>query len=225
MEVNDQNLQLLGNVLSKTQSLNPVERKQAEEFLKQSEKKEGYALLLLNFINLSDKVPLPLRQASSIAFKNLIKYNWVKDDGKSNISDNDKNKIKILIVDLMLSSPKLVQKQLSEALTDISNHDFPEKWENLVGILVTKMQTNDWGKIIGALKSANSIFKRYRSLSGTESVLKELKNILNHFQEPMLKMYTVVGQMITQTKEAKKIRSFIHRTQFTFKNLSFIKLC
>ena len=146
-----------------------------------------------------------MRQAASINFKNLIKFHWMTEDGTSIISENDKTQIKTLLVDLMLSSPKLVQKQLSGALTHISNYDFPQKWDNLVGVLVSRMQTTEWDKIVGALKSANSIFKRYRGVSESNSVNTELLNIFKHFQEPMLKIFLTVGQMIFQTKDAKQL--------------------
>eukprot|EP01091_Cochliopodium_minus_P009970 TRINITY_DN2578_c0_g1_i1.p1 TRINITY_DN2578_c0_g1~~TRINITY_DN2578_c0_g1_i1.p1 ORF type:complete len:972 (-),score=302.01 TRINITY_DN2578_c0_g1_i1:116-3031(-) len=204
MEVNEQNLNTLGQVLTKTQSINLNERKQAELFLQESEKKAGFPILLLSFIN-NEQIPIPLRQSASITFKNLIKYQWMTEDGNSIINGEDKNKIKTLIVDLMLSSPKLVQKQLSGALTVISNHDFPDKWDNLVGVLVSKMQTNDMNKVIGALKSANSIFKRYRAFSASEKIMIELKNILLHFQEPMLKIFSSVTEMITKTSNGKEL--------------------
>lgn len=37
--------------------------------------------------------------------------------------------IKHLITSLMLSTPPRVRAQLSEALTIISTHDFPAKWQ------------------------------------------------------------------------------------------------
>ena len=39
-----------------------------------------------------------------------------------------KGQVRNLIVSLMLSAPKLVQAQLSEALSIISAADFPDRW-------------------------------------------------------------------------------------------------
>lgn len=76
-----------------------------------------------------------LRQSAAVAFKNLVKFKWYTEDAQRTLlSESDRAQIKQIIVDLMLSSPKLIQKQLSEALTDISNHDFPKDWGNLVKV-------------------------------------------------------------------------------------------
>jgi len=50
------------------------------------------------------------------------------------ISSNDRQTIKNSIVDLMVTVPPAVQRQLSEALSIISESDFPSKWENLLPV-------------------------------------------------------------------------------------------
>jgi exportin-2 (importin alpha re-exporter) len=64
----------------------------------------------------------------------------------------------------MLSTPALVQAQLSEALSIICGHDFPRQWPTLLGELVERLNAagNDIQTVNGVLATANSIFKRYR---------------------------------------------------------------
>jgi hypothetical protein len=62
----------------------------------------------------------------------------------------------------MLQAPALVRAQLSEALTIISRHDFPQRWGNLLPELVQKLDSSDLAVVQGVLETANSIFKRYR---------------------------------------------------------------
>ena len=63
----------------------------------------------------------------------------------------------------MLSTPPLVQAQLSEALSIVCGHDFPQQWPNLLSELVERLVgSNDLKTISGVLATANSIFKRYR---------------------------------------------------------------
>lgn len=58
--------------------------------------------------------------ACSITFKNYVKRNWkVTEDGTNKIHPNDRLQVKALIVDLMLSAPVPVQKQLSQAIAII----------------------------------------------------------------------------------------------------------
>jgi hypothetical protein len=47
--------------------------------------------------------------------------------------------IKQLLTGLMLNTPPLVRAQLSEALTLISNHDFPTAWPQLLPELVERL--------------------------------------------------------------------------------------
>jgi exportin-2 (importin alpha re-exporter) len=81
------------------------------------------------------------------------------------IADDEKEQIKGLITTLMVSTPSRVQSQLSEALTIISQHDFPGKWQALLPELTLKLkeQGNDFTVVVGVLETANSVFKRFRN--------------------------------------------------------------
>lgn len=69
--------------------------------------------------------------------------------------------IKALITALMLSVPPPVRSQLSEALTIISSHDFPERWQGLLPELCQRLASEDPSVVNGVLDTANSIFKRW----------------------------------------------------------------
>lgn len=51
---------------------------------------------------------------------------------------SDRVTIKSLIVKLMLKSPEAIQRQLSDAVSIIGKHDFPEKWPGLINEMVEK---------------------------------------------------------------------------------------
>lgn len=68
--------------------------------------------------------------------------------------------IKGLITGLMLSTPPLVRAQLSEALTLISSHEFPARWQSLLPELIEKLASPEPRVMNGVLETANSIFKR-----------------------------------------------------------------
>jgi len=57
------------------------------------------------------------------------------------IHPEDRDSIKLAIVDLMLKSPPSVQKQLSTAIAIIGKEDFPAKWPNLIHDMVIKVYT------------------------------------------------------------------------------------
>ncbi len=52
------------------------------------------------------------------------------------INDSDRDQIKAVIVNLMLSAPSTLQKQLSAALEIISDADFPSQWQNLLPVSI-----------------------------------------------------------------------------------------
>jgi len=74
--------------------------------------------------------------------------------------------VKAHITDLMLSAPPRVRAQLSEALSIVSSHDFPAKWQSLLPHLVEKMgagaAADNQQLLNGVLSTADSIYQRYR---------------------------------------------------------------
>ena len=100
-----------------------------------------------------------VRTAASINFKNLVKKVWDVDGA---IKEDDREKVKMNIVKLMLSTPENIQRQLSEAISIIGRVDFYQKWNQLLPEIVVYIQEGDYAKINGCLRTVHSIFKRYR---------------------------------------------------------------
>lgn len=75
MEVTTENLSMLSNLL--TQSLSPSHdiRHPAEATLKSSETQAGFLLLVLGLVRTAE-VPMHVRQAGGVYFKNVIKKRW-----------------------------------------------------------------------------------------------------------------------------------------------------
>ena len=82
--------------------------------------------------------------------------------------------IKSLLTGLMLNTHQLIRAQLSEALSIISSHDFPDEWPTLLPELVERLQTADLATINGVCHTANSILKRYRDVGRTNAIVAEL---------------------------------------------------
>ena len=81
--------------------------------------------------------------------------------------------IKGLITGLMLSTPPIVRSQLSEALSIISEHDFPAQWQGLLPQLIDRLKSGDMNTMNGVLETLNSIYKRYRNQLGLSGKLNE----------------------------------------------------
>lgn len=146
-----------------------------------------------------DSVQLPVRQQGAVQFKNFVKYHWAPRehdalDGTAAIilRDDEKEQIKTHIIDLMLSAPPKVRAQLSEALTIISQHDFPRKWEGLLPQLIEKLSAEDPSVLNGVLTTADSIYQRYRD----QYLNKELNEELQYSQT-LVRPLLAVCQRIT----------------------------
>lgn len=66
------------------------------------------------------------------------------DDAGDRIHAQDREAIKRLIVNLMLHSPEAIQKQLSDAVSIVGRHDFPNKWPDLISQMVEKFATGTY---------------------------------------------------------------------------------
>lgn len=220
MEVNEQNLEALATYLRKTLSINGEERGEgwslnsikrekiidkmfvrlsAEKALKQIERNENYSKLLLTLCERAN-VPDAIRRAAVITFKNLVKKNWPTLDATSAttnpISLNDRNYIKQQIVDLMIRSPEHIQQQLSESITVIGRHDFPDQWPSLLDRMVQYFQQpstteNSFQSIFGILATAHSLFERYRHEHKSDDLWLEIKLVLERFAPAFTQLFQV----------------------------------
>lgn len=91
----------------------------------------------------------------------------------------------------MLRSPDLIQKQLSDSVSIIGKHDFPNKWPDLIKQMVMNLDTNDFFVINGVLHTAHSLFKRYRYEFKSQELWTEIKFVLERFASPLTKVFVV----------------------------------
>ena len=135
-----------------------------------------------------------LRISASITFKNYVKRNWKvceENDFADKIIAVDRQSIKTSIAELMLSSHEQIQRQLSDAISIISKEDFPEKWPQLLPTLVDQLKCGDFHIINGVLRTAHSIFKRYRHEFLSSELWKEIKYALGIFAIPLTELFQV----------------------------------
>eukprot|EP00887_Chlorella_sp_A99_P002133 scaffold21.g2133.t1 len=178
----DPQLAQLGEAFAQTLAPQPELIKQAEAYLKQAATQPGYGILVLKLIS-TEGVALEVRQAAAVNFKNHIKYHWVAKEsdglsaGVAAIPDAEKDAIKAHITDLMLRAPPRVRAQLSEALSIVSSHEFPARWQGLLPHLVQKLAAgaDDPPLANGVLSTADSIYQRYRNQFMTPELSSELE--------------------------------------------------
>lgn len=177
----DAQLAQLSACLAQTLSPDKGAREQAEAFLKSSSTQSGFTIMLLRLLA-SEAAEAQVRQSAAVTFKNIVKNNWVEKEPDVVgapppycVAPEEKAQVRGLVVNLMLSAPKLVQAQLSEALSIISAADFPDKWPELLPELISRMGApgaRDFAAVVGVLTTANTIFKRYRQAYKSDDLYK-----------------------------------------------------
>jgi len=147
-----------------------------------------------------DTVDMTIRVSGAIAFKNYIKRNWGRNidnpDEPDKIHESDREAIKRMIVPLMLKSPLSIQKQFSDAIQIIGKYDFPKKWPSLLDEMIEKFQTGDFHVINGVLKTAHSLFKRYRHEFKSQELWEEIKIVLDKFAKPLTDLLQVNDKIL-----------------------------
>jgi exportin-2 (importin alpha re-exporter) len=164
------------------------------------ESQPNYGAFLLVLSNKAD-LAMHLRVTASVTFKNYIKKNWKcseENDMIDRILPQDRDSIKASITELMLTSPEQIQRQLSDAISIISREDFPDKWPNLLPTMVEQLKTGDFHVINGILRTAHSIFKRYRHEFKSNDLWKEIKYVLGIFAMPVTELFQTLISMIEQ---------------------------
>ncbi|KAF9111410.1 importin-alpha export receptor [Mortierella sp. AM989] len=194
LEVNDASMQALAAYLQKT--LDPATRKEAESFLGKLQESQNFGQLVLQLIA-TKSFDVHIRFAASLLFKNFVRRNWLSDEDSANkISVADRDAIKSRIVDLMTISEARIQLQLSDAVTQIADSDFPQKWQGLIPELVSKLNPNDFVTNNGLLQTAHSIFQRWRPLYPSDNLYTEIKIALESFCEPYRQVFLATDAMI-----------------------------
>lgn len=194
LQVNDSSMQALAAYLQKT--LEPSTRHEAEVFLNKLEQNQNFGQLVLQLIA-TKSYDLHIRFAASLLFKNFVRRNWMIDDERDNrITAGDRDAIKSRIVDLMTISEARIQLQLSDAVTQIADTDFPQKWQGLIPELVSKLNAQDFVTNNGLLQTAHSIFQRWRPLYPSDNLYTEIKIALESFCEPYRQVFLATDRMI-----------------------------
>ncbi|XP_071964073.1 exportin-2-like [Antedon mediterranea] len=198
MEVNQETLAAIAGVLQKTLCDDLQERKTAEKSLESVERNQNYAVILLTLVDM-DSLDMIIRVSASITFKNFIKRNWrIIDDEPNRISDSDRSTVKSKIVDLMLKMPEQIQRQLSDAISIIGREDFPDKWHDLLPQMVSKFSSGDFHVINGVLRTAHSLFKRYRHEFKSQTLWTEIKLVLDNFAAPITELMKAMTDFAEQ---------------------------
>jgi len=205
MELTDGNVATLSTYLQQTLSPTREERIAAEKFLESVETNAGYSILLL-MVTSKNEVPQPIRVSAAVNFKNFVKRNWRVDGDSDKIPADDRIKIKTMIVDLMISMPEQIQRQLSDSISIIGREDFPKAWPDLLKHMITKIASGDFHVINGILRTAHSLFRRYRHEFKSQELWSEIKIVLDEFAAPLTDLFKQTMELAQAHKDDQNVK-------------------
>ena len=158
-----------------------------------------------------------VHQIAAVHLKNVIKSSWCPpaDKDVTPLPPNDRDAIKDTLVQYMCSPlPPALKPQIAESISIISEHDYPQKWGNLLPSLVSKF--SDPASLSGVLSALNSILKRFRYVERNDDVYKDLKYTLELLQAPLLALATSLkANLATGGLEALKQARLVSRVFFS----------
>ncbi len=202
----------LRHILSQSLSPDKPTRENAERALLSAQTAPGHALAVLRVVSASSAPPnaataggdLPVRQAAAVHFKNMVKGGWTPDednDGAARyiIPESDRALIKDNLVSLMCTVPPQLQSQCSESIALIASSDFPAKWDNLLGDLISKFadpNNSDWNVVNGVLLTANSILARFRYVQRSDALYADILYVLERLQEPLTRLFVGITSQL-----------------------------
>lgn len=191
------------------QTLDPVQRKQAEAQLLQAQAHNGFLHLLMAVIqNVALQSTDAVRLAAAIKLKNICKFAWSAEESEveATVPPQDKVTFKQNIVQLLVSistdadgrppAPTNVRSQLEEAIAIVADKDFPHDWPGLMDDLVPKLTSTDHQLVLGILRTAHTIFYRWRSAFRSDALYSEINFVLSAFALPHLELLKRVDQAL-----------------------------
>lgn len=172
----------------------------AEARLSQAQKDPSHHLEVLKLVASSDASDAAVRQAAAVHFKNTMKKGWDvhREEGNEGIviTEADRNTIKSHLVQLMCTVPPQIQALLSESISLIAEQDYPEHWQNLLPELVQQFNSAEITVVVGVLKTANSIFKRFRYVRRSDALYRVIIYTLTIIQAPLTALFKTTGQAV-----------------------------
>ncbi len=205
-----EHVQLVCTLLAHT--LNPAERRNAEQQLTQAQSQTGFLQILIAVIqNAVIQSNDAVRLAAAIKLKNICKTAWDQESAEESAVDKpvdpqDKQALKQSIVPLLVSistttdgrppAPTNVRSQLQEAIALVAEKDFPHDWPNLMDDLVPKLASQDDQLVLGILRTAHTIFYRWRSAFRSDALYSEINYVLGKFAVPHLELLKRTDQRL-----------------------------
>ncbi|KAH9931314.1 armadillo-type protein [Fomitopsis serialis] len=206
-------------------SLNPATRKQAEQSLQALSVQQGFLSALLRIV-LEPSQDRSVRLAGSVYLKNVVKTRW--DDEEQPVPDADKAALRNELIPAMIAlsnaSDKAMRAQVVESVSLIAKEDFPERWPDLVDILVSSLSPTNYDINIGVLETAHSIFRPWRAATRNNDLFTIINYVLSRFAKPFLELLLHTTTLLFTTPSPPNLAT-IAQSQVTLVDIFYDLTC
>ncbi|KAL5542858.1 hypothetical protein UlMin_010568 [Ulmus minor] len=196
----------LAVILQAALSVNPDERKAAEQSLNQVQFMPQHLVRMLQII-VDGNCDLAVRQVASIHFKNFIAKHWspLDPDEPQKILPSDKELVRDHILVFVTQVPPLLRVQLGECLKTIIHADYPEQWPLLLSWVKHNLQQDQ--QIHGALFVLRILSRKYEFKSDDERV--PVHHIVEETFPPLLNIFNRLVQIANPSIEVAELIKLI----------------
>lgn len=108
-----------------------------------------------------------------------------------------KSQLVPIMVSLSNTGATRLQSQIGEAVAEIAELDFPERWPTLIEDLVNSLSAENFTINNGVLTTAHSIFKRWRAQFQSNELFTTIKLVLEKFCPAYMALFKRVDQLIS----------------------------
>lgn len=184
----------LSSLLAETLDTSPNVRANAEQRLVAlSTSKPSHISTLLELIA-SPSSAVPVRLASAIHLKNIIRTRWDNDDahdaGLPPVDAANKATLRQNLLPLLLSlspldnsAPLPLRLQLNTSVSLIASHDFPREWTGLLDDVIARLSepNPDLGVVQACLSTLHEVTKAWRGQFRSDKLYEEINYVLGKF--------------------------------------------
>ncbi|PHH61237.1 hypothetical protein CDD81_671 [Ophiocordyceps australis] len=194
-------------------------RRRAEIQLKQVEGHPGFMDCLFQIVQ-AEQDP-SVRLSTVIYIKNRVSRSWGASESSSEtlIPEDEKARVREMLVPLLASSQGPVQQQLVPVLQRILQVDFPTRWPRFVDFTAELLNTNDAKSVHAGLHCLLALCRTYRYKSAENSDRQQFETIV---ESTFVRLLAVCNELVNQ--ESTEAGEMLHLALKTYKHATWLEL-
>ncbi|KCV72577.1 hypothetical protein H696_00168 [Fonticula alba] len=191
----------------------------AELFFRTAASIPGYAPILLS-LAIGDTMDASISSiepavslSAALMLKNFLAIAWTSATNPDRLPfpAGDRIAIRERIVPALFSCSSTPQRNLLlTCLATISNSQYPSKWPELLGLLLSEVDTSNPAKINTVLQALNTVLKRFKSHNRTERLVADLLQASAELKDVLPQFAEVIGSHITTGADDQTLAISFH---------------